>query len=259
MSIVSKELIIMDIIETIKEHDGFSQSEEKVKSYIINNPRNIETFTITKLANEAKTSTSAVLRFCQSMGFNGYKDFRFEVINALHRGKQNDDPNSLMDRYLNENISVLNQMKQIKQEQINDLLKSLMNDKVNYLLGTYYSSFPAKELYYGLNDLGKTSLYSHDYINSSHITRSMNENSTLVFFSISGNKREFTQFLPDLTSDMPDNSFLITTNPNAELNKIFPNTIVLPGAPFSNKSVTDAQSIPITFVEMILNLIHDSL
>lgn len=259
MSIVLKEFIIMDIIETIKEHDGFSQSEEKVKSYIINNPRNIETFTITKLANEAKTSTSAVLRFCQSMGFNGYKDFRFEVINNLHRDKQNDTPDSLMNRYLEENISVLNQMKQLNQNQIDDLLKALMNDETNYLLGTYYSSFPAKELYYGLNDLGKTSLYSHDYINSSHITRSMKDNSTLVFFSISGNKKEFTQFLPDLTSDMPINSFLITTNPNAELKKIFPNSIVLPGAPFSNKSVTDAQSIPITFVEMILNLIHDSL
>ena len=48
----------MDILDTIKEHDGFSQSEKKVGIYIIENPQNIETFTITKLANEAKSPWS---------------------------------------------------------------------------------------------------------------------------------------------------------------------------------------------------------
>ena len=72
----------MDIIESIKkQHLELSKSEQKVSSYIIKHPDNIETFTITKLANEAKTSTSAVLRFCQSLGFQGYKEFRFEILN----------------------------------------------------------------------------------------------------------------------------------------------------------------------------------
>lgn len=250
----------MNIIVNIKnQQEKFSKSEQKVSAYIINHPENIETFTITKLATEAKTSTSAVLRFCQTLGFQGYKDFRFEVIHFLHSDKQKKDANSLVSTFLNDYVRVINQISQVNQNQINNLINCLMNDELNYLLGTYYSSFPAKELYYGLSDLGKPSLYSNDYINSAHIALTMTKKSTLLLFSASGNKHDFAQFLPDIANDMPKNSFLITTNPKAELTKIFPNTITLPGATFANRSVTDGQSIPIVFVELILNLIHEKL
>ena len=250
----------MDIIESIKkQHLELSKSEQKVSSYIIKHPDNIETFTITKLANEAKTSTSAVLRFCQSLGFQGYKEFRFEILNYLHNRRQKANPNDLINNYLTDYAKVINQMQQIDHKQIDYLIDCLMNDELNYLLGIYYSSFPAKELYYGLSDLGKPSLYSNDYINSAHITRTMKNSSTLVLFSVSGNKQDFSNFLPDLTNDMPPHSFLITLNPKAELSKIFPETIILPGSVFSNRSVTDGQSIPILFVEMLLNLIHEKI
>lgn len=247
----------MDIINSIKEHVNFSKSEEKVGNYIIKHTANIETFTITKLAVEAKTSTSAVLRFCQSLGFQGYKDFRFEVIQYLHSGDHNADTNDLINNYLTETTNIINQMKQIDYSKLTELITSLMNDEVNYLMGIYYSSLPAKELYSGLNDLGRPTIYSHDYINSSHVTRSMTDKSTFVYFSISGVKQDFYRFMPDIADNMPANSYLVTTNPKAELQKVFPNTIFLPGASFSNKSVTDAQSIPVIFVEMVLNIIHD--
>lgn len=250
----------MNIIDNIKKQQtNFSKSEQKVSNYIVEHPENIETFTITKLAAEAQTSTSAVLRFCQTLGFQGYKDFRFEVIHFLHSGKQKKDADSLVSTFLSDYVKVINQISQVDQSKIDNLIKCLMNDELNYLLGTYYSSFPAKELYYGLSDLGKPSLYSNDYINSSHVALTMTEKSTLVLFSASGNKRDFVQFLPDVVSNMPKNSFLITTNPKAELTKVFPNTIVLPGSTFASRSFTDGQSIPIVFVELILSLIHEKL
>jgi len=59
-----------------------------------------------------------------------------------------------------------------------------------------------------------------------------------------------------LATSMPKNSFLITMNPKAELAADFPHTIVLPERTFSSKSVVDTQSIPMVFVELLLNLIY---
>ena len=118
---------------------------------------------------------------------------------------------------------------------------------------------PAKELALGLNDLGKVSLLADNYMNLSHITNSMANDSTLVMFSIDGNKRDFSYYLADLATDMPKNSFLITLNPEAGLSEYFEHTIVLPGRTFSNQSVVDTQTIPMLFVELLLNLIHEKI
>ena len=71
----------MDLLNIIKlHHDDFSKTELKVYEYVINHPETIETYTISKIADVSGTSTSAVLRFCQVLGFKGYKDFRFEMV-----------------------------------------------------------------------------------------------------------------------------------------------------------------------------------
>lgn len=250
----------MNIIETIKKnYEEFSRSELKVTDFILENPTAVEMSTITKIATDAKTSTSAVLRFCQTLGFNGYKDFRFEMIEYLHSNKKNTGSESFTGNLLDGYMQNINQMKDIDPEKINKLISALMNENNNYVLGIYYSSLPARELYLGLNDLGKVSLFANDYMISEHITRTVDDDSTVLLFSIDGKKANFKYYLADLANKMPDNSFLITMNPKAELAEVFPNTIVLPGRVFSSKSVIDTQSLPMIFVELLLNLIQNKL
>ncbi|WP_338231549.1 MurR/RpiR family transcriptional regulator [Companilactobacillus muriivasis] len=247
----------MNIIESIKNHyDDFSKSELKVAEYIIKTPERVEVITITKLATEAGTSTSAVLRFCQTLGFNGYKDFRFEMVNFIHEQKKEVKPNSLIDNLVDGYMKSINQMRDIDSKSMNELVDVLTNDNLNYILGIFYSSLPARELYLGLNDLGHASMFADDYMISEHITRPVNDDSTVVLFSIDGNKHNFKNYLADLATSMPKNSFLITMNPKAELAADFPHTIVLPERTFSSKSVVDTQSIPMVFVELLLNLIY---
>lgn len=250
----------MNIIDTIKNHsDEFSKSELKVADYILGNPEFIETFTITKIAIEAQTSTSAVLRFCQTLGFNGYKDFRFEMLEYLHSNKKKTTSEDFVGNLLDGYMKNVNQMKDLDDKQINNLVDALMNANNNYILGIYYSSLPARELYLGLNDLGKVSLFANDYMISEHITRTVDDDSTVLLFSVDGKKNNFKYYMADLANNMPKNSYLITMNAKAELAEVFPNTIVLPGRVFSSKSVIDTQSLPMIFVEMILNLIQNKL
>lgn len=250
----------MEIVESIKNHQkGFSKSELKVSDYILNNLDHIETFTITKLADRSGTSTSAVLRFCQSMGFSGYKDFRFELISYLQKIRHEEGENDFKtSKLFNSYLDSIRQLENMDKKILEKLMNSLMNSNINYLLGVHFSALPAKSLFLGLEDLGIISLYANDYISASHLTNTLTSEDTLVLFTISGNKNNFTNFLSSVTSNMPKNSFLITMNPKAELKKYFQHTLVLPGYNFSNQSIVDIQSIPMIMVEMLLNLIHDS-
>jgi len=250
----------VDIIEGIKNHRAeFSKAELKVSDYVLQFPEHIETFTITKVAMEAKTSTSAVLRFCQNLGFQGYKDFRFEMVSYLHSQRHNVGSGNVIDTFLEGYSKVINQFQNLNTTEVNNLVDALSDDGVKYLLGLYYSALPAKELSYGLGDLGKVSICANDYMSSAHATRSMRSDSTLVLFSLAGNQANFTDFLAETMNNMPENSFLVTLNPKSELAKIFKHTIVLPGATFSSKSVIDTQTIPMLFVEMVMNLIHEKI
>ncbi|MFT8424275.1 MAG: MurR/RpiR family transcriptional regulator [Liquorilactobacillus sp.] len=249
----------MEIIETIKKHQpDFSKTELAVSNYILKNLDHIETFTITKLADRSGTSTSAVLRFCQSMGFKGYKDFRFELISSLRTMRHlSTDKNYNNSQFFNYYIDSINQLEQLDQELLKNLVVALMSPTTNYIVGVHFSALPAKGLFLGLEDLGIISLYANDYISASHLTNTLKDEDTIVLFSISGSKQNFTNFLSSVTSNMPKNSFLITMNPKAELKTFFTQTIVLPGYSFSNRSVVDIQTIPMMLVEVLLNMIHD--
>lgn len=250
----------MNLIDSIEQHrKTFSKSELKVCEYILKYPEHIETYTITKVALEANASTSAVLRFCQTLGFQGYKDFRFEIINYLRNNRQENPSGNEMDDFLNDYSNNVNQLHELDHQKLEQLMNALTNGKVNYVSGIYYSALPAKELALGLNDLNQVSLFTEDYMDAAHLTRSLSADATFVWFSIDGNKKNFSYFMADMVNEMPKNSFLITLNPKAELSEIFSNTIVLPGRTFSNRSVIDTQAIPMLFVEMLLNLIHDKI
>ncbi|KRM06244.1 hypothetical protein FC89_GL001116 [Liquorilactobacillus ghanensis DSM 18630] len=250
--------IFMNIINAIQQKTShFSKSELKVSDYILKYPEHVETFTITKLADRAGTSTSAVLRFCQSLGFNGYKEFRFEMINYLRNNRHHADPRDMQSIFLNDYTKIIEQLSQLDSKLMKQLEKALMAPTMNYLLGVHFSALPAKELFLGLEDLGILSLYANDYINAAHLTNTISDDATLVLFSISGNKSNFSHLLTAIDNNMPQNSFLITMNPKAALMANFKHSIVLPGSSFSNRSVVDAQAVPILFVELLLNLIHE--
>lgn len=248
----------MDIIKAIQQKaKTLSKSELKVSDYILKYPEHVETFTITKLADRAKTSTSAVLRFCQSLGFKGYKDFRYEMISHLRNNRHHLKTDDTQGTFLDEYSKLIEQLYKLDQTLIEKLEKALRTPTMNYLLGVHFSALPAKELFLGLQDLGIVAAYADDYINAAHLTNTMTDDDTLVLFSISGNKSNFKHFLAALDNNMPQNSFLITMNPKADLIDSFKHTLILPGNSFSNQSVVDAQAVPILFVELLLNLIHE--
>lgn len=64
---------------------SLSQAETKVATAILDNPLLVVDSTITEVAEVCGTSSATVARFCQSLGYAGYRDFRIAVASATSR------------------------------------------------------------------------------------------------------------------------------------------------------------------------------
>lgn len=246
----------MNLMDTIRLHEqDFSKTEHKVYEYIIKNPSAIETATITKIASLCEVSTSGILRFCQVLGYKGYKDFRFDMMNYLHQEHVEVNSESLFDELTNQYLSVIRRFKTIDQTLINQLIKQIKNTNNIYIIGVHYSSLPAKQLVLGLQDLGINTYFAYDYMQASHLFNNIHEADLIIYFSIEGNQNNVSRFLD--FSSIPEKSYLVTLNPKAKLN--FTNKILLPGYTHSKQSIVDLQSIVVLFVELFLNIFHNSL
>ncbi|AND78945.1 MurR/RpiR family transcriptional regulator [Streptococcus pantholopis] len=249
----------MDFLENIKQHEAdYAKSELKVYHYVLANLESLETFTITKIAELSQTSTAAVLRFCQTLGYKGFKDFRYDAIRFLHHHHQRPSVD-ILDQMTDNYSQLTKQLRNLNRETIHALIATILKQQRLHIFGVYYSSLPAKYLHMGLQDLGITSHFAGDLNSGAHLTNIINEEDSLILFSVSGGSGNFRQALSALQNNMPKQSYLITLNATAPVAKLFTTTIVLPGNLFNKQSIVDTQSLPMIFVEILLNLIREEM
>ncbi|WP_136709495.1 MurR/RpiR family transcriptional regulator [Agromyces sp. H66] len=75
-----------DVLSNVRQAlPRLSSSEARVAEAIIADPSIVVDFTITELAQRCGTSLSTVARFCQTLGYSGYREFRMEVASAISR------------------------------------------------------------------------------------------------------------------------------------------------------------------------------
>ncbi len=70
---------------------NFTRSEKKIAKYVLENPEMIMETSITDLAKSTKTSEASIVRFCKSMGLDGFKDFKITIsweLSAANKNKQ---------------------------------------------------------------------------------------------------------------------------------------------------------------------------
>lgn len=58
---------------------GLVPSEARVARLVLSDPTAVIHWSVTELAQNAETSTTSVLRFCQRVGFTGYQDFKIAL------------------------------------------------------------------------------------------------------------------------------------------------------------------------------------
>ena len=93
-----------------------TNTEMKLASYILEHYEEVLNYNITELAEEAGVSDASVVRFCKSVGYKGYQDFKVNTArDVLPRDKhfnpsleQGDDPETICRKIFASEVNVLN-------------------------------------------------------------------------------------------------------------------------------------------------------
>ncbi|WP_138419937.1 MurR/RpiR family transcriptional regulator [Aquibacillus sediminis] len=115
-------------------------SARSVAEYIIQNPDEVVSMTVQELAEKTYTSAAAVMRYCQSLGFKGFKDFKLKlsgdltVINLHEVDKDTLEPGDSIDNIMtvitNNNIQSLHDtLHLLNQDQLKKAYNYLVDAK----------------------------------------------------------------------------------------------------------------------------------
>lgn len=61
------------------------KTEKRIATFVLDNPSVVAGCTITELASLCETSQASVARFCQAVGYSGYKEFRLALVSSSSR------------------------------------------------------------------------------------------------------------------------------------------------------------------------------
>ena len=73
------------LIKQLQEQEGFSESERMIATYLLAHFRNLPGMSTRQLAKETFTSSAAIVRFSQKLGFGGYTEFRVKFLADMMR------------------------------------------------------------------------------------------------------------------------------------------------------------------------------
>ena len=77
------------LISLLQEQEGFSESERMIADYLLANYRMLPGMSTRQLAKETFTSSAAIVRFSQKLGFGGYTEFRVKFLADMMRYREN--------------------------------------------------------------------------------------------------------------------------------------------------------------------------
>lgn len=245
----------MNPVELIQLHkDTFTKSEIKIMDYMIDHLDQIASYPLVDFAKMANVSKSALLRFCQKLGYNGYSEFKYEISRYVASGIQesNTDENitsitsiyaasiSSMDSFINEN-------------EIINLCNLIYNANKIKIFGIAETGFSAEYFESRLASLGvdaEVITYVNRYQEKIAFTKTGDLN---IFLSLSSN----TEGVNDTIQSSLENkaaTALITQNQKALLRNKVDSFIVLPTLNIEkNKFFLDSQAIVLVFVAMVIN------
>lgn len=137
-------------------YSGLAKSEKKICEYILANPQMVERATVSLISERAGSSKSAVLRFCQSLGYSGYSEFRFDLIRTLTAMESSGTiPETLAEECVEAFSRSLQTISTFDESKILEVVDAIVNAPIIRVCGLRNSSLPAMKFYHDFSLLDK--------------------------------------------------------------------------------------------------------
>lgn len=224
------------LLRRMKEKDGFSETESMIADYMMEHFRELATASVRQLAKSTYTSSAAIVRFSQKLGFEGYPDFKVRFLAEMmlqinepreRSFQENDNIPALIDKFMNIGIGAIKEAR--------DLLHPATVTYALHLMRKYdYYDFygTGNNLY--IENMMADRLMLAGKCSSIHVSpetqylqaKGTSKNHLAILVSCSGENRLLVKIAQELNSH--GNSMLcITAHPKSPLAEL--STVVLQG------------------------------
>lgn len=250
----------MDPIKLMKiNKTNLTDSEIKIMEYFIKHGNNIEEKSIIEIAQDSNSSKSALLRFAQKLGYAGFSEFKFHLLQHFNNLPTIDsnDQEITVSKSLSKTIQQLDET--IVMSEINKLKQFIQDVNKIKIFGVAETGLAAMHLEYKLIELG----YDTEAVTLTNKfpqkIKTSATNDLLIFLSLSANTTIIQNSI-DLANKLKLKTALISQNSlfqkkaalNVFLQIPFPDNV-------ADGLEIDSQVILFSFINILYNYIKTGL
>lgn len=126
--------------ETIKLHyQSLSKTEKKIADFVLDTGFLVSNMTLSELASDACVSEPSVVRFTKALGFEGYSDFKKQVLKDW--GKESSLPSS--QKFVDLNYSENDNLDSIPEKVIQNTIQGLQDTMKIFDMDSYHNAVTA--------------------------------------------------------------------------------------------------------------------
>lgn len=194
------------ILNTKKNFPNLTKGLKKVGDSLLSNPSIFATNSSKQIGEIIGVSETMVIRFCKSIGYDGFLTLQKDVLNHLLTESNNcnneslkgvEDKLSNFEEYIARDVNLLNHnIKTINNEKLENIVETFLNSERIVIAGYYQSFSFAHWLFFNLNyTLGNASLYRPE--TDALVFEHLPKDSCAVIFSFSRYALDTIRFAED--------------------------------------------------------------
>lgn len=157
------------ILDTIGAmHNSMTRVYQKIANYILTYPEPVTRFSIAELSRESQAGEATIIRFCRSLGYQGFQEFKMDLAIELATVSANagsplidaeindtDDAHTIGLKLQNTITNVLSEtMNLLDMTQVEKVVNALRNCNSVYIFGVGSSGITAEDMKYKLVRIG---------------------------------------------------------------------------------------------------------
>lgn len=218
---------ISSILLSIRQqYQNLTGSERRIAEYILNHSEEIAGMRIHELANASGVANSAVIRFCKSLGFSGFSEFKFNLTTEgakaqetymLPSIKHGDGITEIFNKIFVSNIhSLYATIQELDMECAAKAVEYMKNARQILLLGTGTSEPAVISAVYQLMQFGYSSVSATNGVTMRTAAMNLKKDDVAIGISYCGHTRDTVESL-DLAHETGAACIAITSYKEAPL------------------------------------------
>jgi DNA-binding MurR/RpiR family transcriptional regulator len=185
-----------DIRNRIQEsYKSLSRNKRQIAEFILDNFDRIPFLNVQKISNETSMSVASIVRFAQELGFEGFSEMKYEIINLIQNKLDNKEFFPLLEKHkiredtlslvAEQDIKNINStLNQVDRKTFKKAIELIIGSERIFTMGLGISHFLAQVLSYQLSLIGlEARQFDHVYLSFLEQVVLLNRNDTILGFS----------------------------------------------------------------------------